>query len=91
MTKLTPERREEVSQIILDQLLEEGNVTEDEQRSALLGVAKRLKEVSQLTGLPVEEVEAFCWEMVEHMTTSQEKTEDEELEEYYFHHPWELL
>ena len=73
MTKLTPERREEVSQIILDLLLEEGNVTEDEQHTALLGIAKRLNDVAHLTGLPVEEVEAFCWEMVESMTASQEE------------------
>ena len=67
MMRLTPDRREEISELILDLIIEEGNITEDQKRAALLGIAKRQQEVAEKIGIPVEEVESYCWEMVKLM------------------------
>lgn len=45
---------------------------------SMCGIAKRQQEVAEKTGVPTEEVEAFCWELVESMTSNDLREEEEE-------------
>lgn len=76
--KLSEERREEISQIILKYFMgEEGCDDDAELYRALVGIPKRMGELSTATGIPRDELAAFCWEIVKAMVDAAEETTEE--------------